>query len=109
VIREVIRFRLPLGEKTDEFIGLLREVHAAMTDLGVEAGVVSTTLTGERVVIVERSFESLAAYEADDAKFHGGKDFMALWRRMEACALSMDVELWRTRAPARARDVPDAD
>jgi hypothetical protein len=97
VIREVIRFRLPLGPKTDEFTVLLREVHAAMTDLGVEPGDVWTTLSGARVVIVERSFESLAAYEADDAKFHGGKDFMALWRRMEECALSMDVELWQGR------------
>jgi hypothetical protein len=97
VIREVIRFRLPLGPRTDEFLKLLGEVHAGMKELGVEPGRRWTTLAGERVVIVEREFLSLAAYEADDERFHGGPEFMALWRRMEACALSMDVELWESR------------
>jgi hypothetical protein len=103
VIREITRFRLPLGPGTDEFIGLLREVHAAMRELGVEPGDVWTTLAGEREVIIERSFESLAAYEADDAQFHGGADFMVLWRRMEACALSMDVQLWQLSKSLKSR------
>ena len=50
--------------------------------------------------MVEREFESLAAYEADDAAFHGGEEFMALWRLMESFAESMEVMLWQTRRTA---------
>lgn len=52
-------------------------------------------MTGDgRVVILEREFPSLAAYEADDDAFHGDADLMAAWRAMEALARSMRVELW---------------
>jgi hypothetical protein len=97
MVKEVIYFRLPLGPGTDEFLSLYREVRAEMERLGVEPGVAWTTVSGARMVVVEREFESLAAYEADDASFHGGEDFMALWRRMEACAESMETEIWQTR------------
>ena len=49
------------------------------------------------MVLFEREFDSLAAYEVDDAAFHGGEEFMALWRRMESCAESMETTLWQTR------------
>jgi len=47
--------------------------------------------------MIEREFDSLAAYEADDRAFHAGEEFMALRRRMEACAESMESQLWQTR------------
>lgn len=96
MIREVTRFRLRLGPPTDEFLALYREVRDAMIAVGVKPGVVWTTLTGERAFIIEREFDSLAEYEIDDGAFHAGEEFMALWRRMEATAESMDVELWQT-------------
>lgn len=96
MVKEVVRFKLPLGSRTDEFVALLREVTAAMAELGVNPGVRWDPLSGVREVVIEREFASLAQYEADDAAFHGGKEFMAMWRRMEACAESMTVELWQS-------------
>jgi hypothetical protein len=98
VIKEVVLFRLPLGPRTDEFAVLHRQVRAAMEAQGVNPGVAWTTIAGTRVFMIEREFESLAAYEADDAAFHGGEEFMALWRKMEACAESMESQLWQTRS-----------
>lgn len=95
MVKEVVRFKLPLGSRTDEFQALLGEVTAAMRELGVNPGVRWNTMSGVREVVIEREFASLAQYEADDAAFHGGKEFMTLWRRMEACAESMAVELWQ--------------
>jgi len=109
MVKELILFRLPLGEKTDEFNALFRQVQEEMEKLGVKPGVRWGTVAGSRTAIIEREFDSLAEYEADDAAFHGGKEFMALWRRMEACADSMEVLLWQTQrsaaevAAARAR------
>lgn len=97
MVKELIVFRLPLGEKTDEFNTLFRQVQEEMRKLGVNPGVRWNTVAGSRMAVVEREFESLAAYEADDEAFHAGKDFMALWRRMEACAESMEAMLWQTR------------
>ena len=96
MVKEMIWFRLPLGARTDEFLVLYREVRAAMEKLGVNVGVAWTTVSGTRTVMVEREFDSLAAYEADDRAFHGGEEFMALWRRMEACADSMESQLWQS-------------
>ena len=98
MVKEVVRFRLPLGPRTDEFLAVFREVVAAMGELGVNPGVRWSALTGGREVMVEREFESLAQYEADDSAFHAGKDFMALWRRLEVLADSMEVEIWRNSA-----------
>ncbi len=93
VIKEIVRFELPLGSRTDEFVKLHREVTEAMLGLGLDPGVRWTTVSGRREVIMEREFSSLADYEAKEAAFHAGADFMSLWRRMEACADSMEVEL----------------
>ena len=68
-----------------------------MSASGVEPGIPWSQLTGGREVVVEREFDSLAQYETDDAAFHRGEEFMALWRRMESAAISMTVELWQTR------------
>lgn len=95
MIREVIIFKLPLGPDTDRFKELFREVRTSMRAIGVEPGQTWGPLTGEaRIIIVERQFPSLAAYEADDQAFHADASFMALWRSMEALAVSMTVELW---------------
>jgi hypothetical protein len=96
VIKEVVLFRLPLGPRTDEFVALYRQVRATMEANGVNPGVAWTTTAGTRSFMIEREFDSLAAFEADDAVFHGGETFMALWRRMEACAESMESQLWQT-------------
>jgi hypothetical protein len=64
---------------------------------GVNPGVAWTTTAGSRVFMIEWEFDSLAAFEADDAAFHGGAEFMALWRRLETCAESMESQLWQTR------------
>jgi len=93
VIKEIVRFKLPLGSGTDDFVKLHREVTDAMLGLGLDPGVRWTTISGRREVIMEREFSSLADYEAKEAAFHAGADFMSLWRRMEACADSMEVEL----------------
>ena len=67
-----------------------------MADLGVVVGRTWGPMTGEvRTVILEREFESLAAYEDDDARFHEAKDFMTLWREMEATLKGMRVEVWQ--------------
>jgi len=97
MVKEMIVFRLPLGPKTDEFVALYRQVAEEMEKLGLSVGVAWTATAGVRMVMVEREFDSLAAYEADDAAFHGGAEFMALWRRMEGCAESMETTLWQTR------------
>jgi hypothetical protein len=96
VIKEIVLFHLPLGPRTDEFTALYRQVREAMDANGVNPGVAWTTTAGTRIFMIEREFDSLAAYEADDAAFHGGEVFMALWRRMEACAKSMESQLWHT-------------
>jgi len=75
----------------------LQQVQGEMDALGVNRGVLWATITGSRTVMVEREFDSLSAYETDDAAFHGSAEFMALWRRMEELAESMDTQLWRTR------------
>lgn len=94
-VREYVIFRLRLGAETDAFKDAFLKVRAAMREIGVEPGRTWGPLTGEaREIILEREFESLAAYEADDAAFHGDPEFMALWRRMESHAASMRVELW---------------
>jgi hypothetical protein len=67
-----------------------------MRALGVEVGRTWGPMTGEvRTVILEREFESLAAYELDDVRFHGATDFMTLWREMEATLKGMRVEVWQ--------------
>jgi hypothetical protein len=96
MIKEVVRFKLRLGAATDEFRSLYGEVRTSMVELGVNPGIAWFTAAGQRELIVEREFNSLADYERDDRDFHAGADFMALWRRMEALAESMDVELWQT-------------
>ena len=105
MIKEVIRFRLGLGPQTDEFLSRYREVRTAMTALGVEPGIAWTTVAGRRQLIVEREFDTLASYEADDAAFHGGEEFIALWRKLESTAESMEAEIWKTSA---TRDDLDA-
>jgi hypothetical protein len=100
MVKETIVFRLPLGPRTDEFLTLYREVREEMEKLGVSAGVSWSITAGTRMFMIEREFDSLAAYEADDAAFHGGEEFMALWRRMEGCADSMETTLWQTRRTA---------
>ena len=47
---------------------------------------------------MEREFDTLASYEADDAAFHGGGEFIALWRKLESTAESMEAEIWKTSA-----------
>ena len=74
MIKEVIRFRLPLGPATDEFTRLLREVMEAMGALGVEPGISWIPLTDSWEVVLEREFDSLAQYEADDSAFHRGEE-----------------------------------
>jgi len=54
---------------------------------------------------VEREFDTLASCEADDAAFHGGEEFIALWRKLESTAESMEAEIWKTSA---TRDDLDA-
>ena len=54
---------------------------------------------------MEREFDTLASYEADDAAFHGGEEFIALWRKLESTAESMEAEIWKTSA---TRDDLDA-
>lgn len=71
-----------------------------MEKLGVNPGASWTTTAGTRMLMVEREFESLAAYEADDEAFHAGAEFMSLWRQMEGCAESMESTLWQTRRTA---------
>jgi len=65
--------------------------------LGINPGVSWATAFGTRILMIEREFGSLAAYGADDRAFHAGEEFMALCRRMEACAESMESQLWQTR------------
>jgi hypothetical protein len=106
VVKEVIRFRLALGARTNEFLALYQQVCEAMEALGVEPGVAWATMTGTRTLVIEREFDSLAQYEADDAAFHGGEEFMALWRRMEATAESMEVELLQKRGSRQEVTAP---
>jgi hypothetical protein len=96
MVKETIIFWLPLGARTDEFLALYRQVRDEMEKLGLSAGVSWTATAGTRKLMVEREFDSLAAYEADDAAFHGQEKFTALWRRMESCAESMETTLWQT-------------
>lgn len=96
MVRELIFFELRLGSGTEEFNAAFRAVREAMAELGVVVGRTWSPMTGEvRTRILEREFESLAAYEADDAKFHGATEFMALWRAMESTAKSIRVEVWQ--------------
>lgn len=99
MVKEMIVFRLPLATKTDDFFALYRQVAEEMEKLGAKVGVSWTATAGTQMFMVERGFDSLAAYEGDDAAFHGGAEFMALWRRMEGCAESMETTLWQTRRP----------
>ncbi|MFM7063985.1 MAG: hypothetical protein ACKO04_10915, partial [Actinomycetes bacterium] len=73
------------------------EVQAAMQEIGVAPGRVWHPMTGTaRTVVVEREFESLAAYEADDEAFHAADGFMTLWRTMESYLDGMAVEVWQS-------------
>jgi hypothetical protein len=56
VVKEVIRSRLRLGPQTDGFLALFRKVREAMEAQGVCAGVVWSTMTGGRTLVVEREF-----------------------------------------------------
>lgn len=97
VVKEIIWFRLPLGAKTDEFLALYRQVREEQQRHGINPGVWWSAAFGTRVLMIEREFDSLAAYEADDRAFHAGEELMTLWRQMEACAESMESQLWQTR------------
>ncbi len=96
MVRELIYFDLHLGQGTEDFTAAYKRVRAAMEELGVVPGTMWGTMTGPvRTMILEREFESLAAYEDDDRLFHGAKDFMHLWREMEATLRGMRVEVWQ--------------
>ena len=96
VVRELIFFDLHLGQGTEDFNAAFKEVQAEMASIGVVLGRKWGYLTGTvRTVVYEREFESLAAYEEDDALFHNSKDFMRLWRAMESTLRGMRVEVWQ--------------
>jgi hypothetical protein len=96
MVRELIYFELNFGAATEEFDAAFRAVHEAMAELGVVVGRVWGPMTGEgRTVILEREFESLAAYEDDDRRFHDATDFMRLWRTMETTLRGMRVDAWQ--------------
>jgi hypothetical protein len=96
MMRELIFFELRLGPDSDRFSTLFKQVKEAMTDVGVVVGRSWGNATGVgRIVVLEREFDSMAAYEADDERFHDARAFMALWREMETCLVSMRVEIWQ--------------
>lgn len=96
MVRELIFFDLKLGQGTEDFNKVFKQVKEEMAAIGVVVGTTWGYMTGEvRTMILEREFESLAAYEADDAKFHGAKEFMRLWREMEDTLKGMRVEVWQ--------------
>lgn len=97
MVRELIFMDLRLGPDTDRWKEAFAEVQDAMRRIGVEPGRMWHPMTGSgRTVVIEREFESLAAYEADDERFHDATDFMALWRTMEALLDRMRVEVWQS-------------
>lgn len=96
MMRELIFFELRLGPDSDRFSALFKQVKAAMAAIGVVVGRSWGNAAGTgRIVVLEREFESMAAYEADDERFHEAREFMALWREMETCLVSMRVEIWQ--------------
>ena len=98
MVRELIYFDVELGGGTEDFMAAFRKVKEAMEAIGVVVGRTWSPMTGDgRTVILEREFESLAAYERDDEKFHDADDFMLLWREMEATLKGMRVEVWQGR------------
>ncbi len=95
MIRELIYFDLRLGPDSDRFRALFEEVRRDMADLGVVVGRSWSPMTGRlRTRIMEREFESLAAYEADDERFHSSPEFMAKWRELESLVREIRVEVW---------------
>ncbi len=95
MVRELIYFDLHLGPESDRFRDLFNEVREGMRELGVVVGRRWVPMTGPlRTVIMEREFESMAAYEADDERFHSSKAFMAKWRELEAASKAIRVEVW---------------
>jgi hypothetical protein len=100
MIRETIYFKLRLGPDTNRFFAVLKDVQRMMAELGVEPGRRWNNVTGDgRWVMIEREFDSLAAYELDDHNFHAGEDFMSKWREMESLAEQLRVELWQSPSP----------
>jgi hypothetical protein len=96
MVRELIFFTLRLGPDTDAFVDRFEQVQRRMAEMRVVVGRTWYPATGEgRQLVVEREFTSLAAYEQDDERFHGGAEFMSLWREMEALAVQMRVEIWQ--------------
>lgn len=96
MVRELIYFDLRLGADTEAFKDVFRRVRHEMEALGVVVGRTWSPMTGEvRTTILEREFESLAAYEEDDRRFHGATELMALWREMESTLRGMRVEVWQ--------------
>ena len=109
MIRETIYFKLRLGPDTDRFLAALKDVQQMMTELGVVPGRRWNNASGDgRWVMIEREFESLAAYEEDDRNFHAGAEFMSKWREMEGFADQLRVELWQSPQP-KATDVASLD
>ncbi len=95
MVRELIYFDKRLGPDSDRFNALFKEVKAKMGELGVVVGRTWSPMTGQlRTLIMEREFESLAAYEADDALFHSSPEFMAKWRELESLVRGIRVEVW---------------
>jgi hypothetical protein len=72
-----------------------------MKALGVEPGIAWAAVAGQRQLIVEREFDTLASHEADDAAFHGGEESMAPWRKLESTAESTEAEIWQTSPPGK--------
>lgn len=96
MVRELIFFDLHLGQGTEDFYAVYDEVKERMASIGVVVGRQWGYMTGQvRTIILEREFETLAAYEEDDQRFHDAKDFMKLWRRMESTLKGMRVEVWQ--------------
>lgn len=104
MIRELVYFEVGVGPETERFKAAYRVVREGMAALGVVMGRTWWPGTGVmRTAIMEREFESLAAYEADDERFHSSREFMASWRELEATVREMRVELWSLAASDAGR------